>query len=195
MLRIIAALSIVMGLTAHAAAEAVPHVGLELGQTAERLEVPGPTGALVESRDLLSTRLVVGLDYDLVGADRSLVGGRVLGRSALAADVLLGPGRWGLIGEQSARWVRPLTASLALDLGVAVLARVDLERAARSQLDLGVPVALRWAMVHFEWRPSWRVPLGADEEAVFGGTRRQSIDAGLSWLSFGVRVQLDALSW
>lgn len=176
-------------------AEAAPHLGWALGQTAERLEVPGPDGQLAEARDLLSSRFIIGLDYDLLGADQPVAGGRLIGRSALATDVLFGPGRWGLGAEQSARWVRPLAGSLALDVGLALSARLDLDHTARSQLDIGLPLGLRWAMVHVEWQPSWRVPLGADEAEVFGGTRRQSIDSGLSLLAFGVRIQLDALSW
>lgn len=171
----------------------VPHVGLELGQTAERLEVPGAAGTVTEDRDLFSTRLALGLDYGLLGAP--VAGGAIGGRTLLGADVLLGPGRWGLVVEQAAAWRRPLGAGFAARLGLGLTARIDLERTARSQLDVTLPVGVSWSSLELAWRPAWRVPLGSDEADVFGGRRTQSIAPGLSLLAFALRVHLDALAW
>lgn len=171
----------------------VPHVGLEFGQTAERLEVPGAGGPVAEDRDLFSTRLALGLDYGVF--DTPVAGGAIGGRTLLGADILLGPGRWGLVVEQAAAWHRPLGAGFAVRLGLGLTTRIDLERAARSQLDVTLPVGVSWSSIELAWRPAWRVPLGADEADVFGGRRSQSIAPGLSLFAFAARVHLDGLAW
>lgn len=189
--RILVLAALMMPWTAHA--EFVPHVGLGLGQTAERLEVPAGDARSAAERELFSTRLALGVDYPLM--DEPLWGGALVGRSTLAFDLLLGPGRWGLVVDQAAGWHRPLGAGFTAQLGLGLSGRLDLERTARSQLDITLPIGVRWRAVEVVWRPAWRMPLGADSTDVFGGARTQQIASGMTWLAFGVHVHVDALAW
>jgi len=190
------ALLTVLGASGLARADApmafVPHVEAGLGQTGESLTVPsGEATSLTETRDLYTTRLALGLDYGPVG---DLGGGAVRGRSALAIDVLLGPGRRALILEQDLRWHRPL-GPLVIAVGPGLAGRFDLEQPDFSTLEIGLPIGLRWGPVELDWRPAWRVPLGEDEAPVLGSVRRHGASSGINWLALSLRVHLTALAW
>lgn len=171
--------------TGSAAAEVVPHVEAGLGQTAEALTVPAGAGARTETRDLYSTRIAVGLDYPALSLH---------GRTALAGDLLLGPGRWSLVAEQDLRWRRPL-GPLTASIGLGLAGRLELERPSLSTLAIGLPVGLRWGPVELDWRPAWRIPLGEEETAVFGGTRRHGAASGIDLLALALRVHVTTLAW
>lgn len=187
------ALLILAILAGPAAAEVVPHVEAGLGQTAEALTVPSGAGTLTETRDLYSTRLAIGLDYPAL-ADVTPLGGALYGRTALAGDLLLTPGRWSLVAEQDLRWRRPL-GPLAISVGLGLAGRLELERPSLSTLAIGVPIGVRWGAVELDWRPAWRIPLGEEETAVFGGTRRHGAAAGIDLLALALRVHVTALAW
>ncbi len=176
-----------------AAAEVVPHIEAGVAQTGEALTVPAGDGALTETRDLYSTRLAIGLDYPAL-SEVAPLGGALYGRTALAGDVLLTPGRWSLVAEQDLRWRRPL-GPLSIALGLGLAARLELERPSFSTLALGLPVGVRWGWLELDWRPAWRIPLGEEEAAVFGGTRRHGAVSGVDLLALALRVHVTALAW
>lgn len=170
-----------------------PHVEAGVDQTGEALTVPVDRDeSLTARRDLYAARWAAGLEYGpLEGA--TFGGGTVHLRSAVAADVLLGPGRWALTVEQDLRWRRPL-GPLWLAVGPGLAGRLDLERPAFSALELGLPVGLGWGPVELSWRPAWRVPLGEEASGPFD-LRRHGASAGIDWLALSLRVHVAALAW
>lgn len=179
---------------ARAEIDVVPHLEAGAGQTGESLSVPVGDGQRVSAtRDLYALRWALGAEYGPFGG-LAFAGGAVHLRSAVAADVLLGPGRWALTAEQDLRWRRPV-GPLALAAGPGVAARLDLERPGFGTLEIGLPIGLRWGLVELDWRPAWRVPLGEQTVAMLGGERRHGASAGINWLALSLRVHLAGLAW
>lgn len=181
-------------IAALARAEVVPQVELGVGETGEALTVPAASGEVTEERGLYTTRLALGLSYPVLDGLAPL-GGRFAGRSALATDVLLGPGRWALTAEQDLRWQRPLGDDWRLSIGLGLAGRLDLERPAFSTVELGLPVGVGWGPLELDWRPALRIPLGAEEAAVFGGARTHGASTGINLLALALRVHLTGLAW
>jgi hypothetical protein len=64
---------------------------------------------------------------------------------------------------------------------------LDTSVAARSSVELALPVALRFSVVELAWQPAMVIPLGAETSPLLGGSRRVSAKPGLAPLSLVLR--------
>lgn len=170
----------------------MPSVGVELGQTPERLDLSFPGETYEEDRTLWNSRLSFGLDGRFPAVLSSL---DLRSVSELGYGFVHHTGHGLLEVSQSGLLEYGLGGDFALPFGLAFIGTLDTSSSARSSFGLGLPFGIRFRAVEIWYRPSFIVPLGSEEDRVFTGARELSARPGLNWLDFGVRVRLGFLEF
>lgn len=174
-LSLAAALVVLASSPAFAEPRLAPMAGVEMGQSHERLTVKLPGYSAQEDRWLWNTSLMLGLSAPIpalggipLRADSSLTYGKIIhsghGRLSLREDLLAD---------------LPIGAGFSLLVGPGVAFVINTTQASRSSFDLALPLGIRYKWMELLYRPAASIPLGKEEQPVFGGTRQLSARPGL----------------
>lgn len=169
-----------------------PSMGVELGYSPERLEVRFPEETYQEDRRLWNSRLALGVDGRFAGRLATL---GVRSVSEIGYGFVHHTGHGLLQLTQTALLEYAFGGDFALPFGLALQGGLDTSSSARSSLGVGVPLGIRFRGVELWYRPGFVVPLGSEDEPVFGGERQLSARPGLNWLDFGLRLRLGFLAF
>lgn len=151
-------------------------LGLAAGLRSERLQVRAPPLEVDATRPRLDTGLEAGLSLRLPwqlgpAALRSQTQG-MLGLVPASGELLVGVEQQ-LLAEYrlSPAWGLQLGLSGALQVGTA---------SGLGLVELGLPLGLRWGATELLYVPALVLPLGARQELLPGGQRRQELSPGLA---------------
>lgn len=176
---------------ARAEPRVVPLVGVEAGQTWERLAVRLPDTSQQEDRWLWNTGLVAGLGVRLP----SVAGLSLRADSTAGLGVILRTGHGRLDLRETALLSLPLGAKFSAEFGLGAGVVVDTGSVGRSSLELALPLGVRFRSVELLYRPALALPLGAERSPVLGGDRELSARPGLVPFSLSLRFHLGALGF
>ncbi len=186
-----ATLFIATGAHAEQGDRLVPLAGVEVGQSWERLSVTFDGQEQHEDRWLWNTRIMLGLSAKLP----ELGGLPIRTDSTVAFGLVHHTGHGHLDLRQAALLELPLGGGFSVPVGLSAGVVVDTASSERSAFEAGVPVGVRFRFVELLYRPSWSLPLGAEERRVFSGTRERSARPGVVPLDLSLRFHLTGLGF
>ena len=166
-------------------ARLIPWIGAGIERPGERLTIE--SGAAVhDDRSLWVPTLQVGASWRT---------GLVETRGGLGLGLALATGHVPLIAGAQAVAVGELTGTLSVLGGAGLGLRLDASQATRSRALVELPVGLRWRAIELLYVPAVAIPIGSDDQPIFGGERRLSARGGVEWIRIELRVSVPGLSF
>lgn len=138
-----------------------------------------------DTRGLWRARVAVGVDLRL--PERLLPVGRLRAQAALGYGFVFGTADSELTLGGAILWEAALARRFALFPGLSLRAVVDTTAAARSSMEIGLPLGVRVAMMEIVYQPSLILPLGSEARPLLGGERRVGARLGIAPLSLVLR--------
>lgn len=162
-----------------------PLVEIEAALREQRLIADFGSVRAEDTRALWRTRAAAGVDLRL--PERLLPKGRLRAQAAFGYGFVFATGDSELTLGGALLWEASIARRFALFPGLAARFAVDTTEAARSSLEIGLPLGVRVSVMELVYQPSVVVPLGAEPHPLLGGERRLGARPGIAPLSFVLR--------
>lgn len=165
-----------------------PAFEIEAALTTQELVADYGSTHAVATRSLWVSRLSAGVDVRLPA---SLVRRGHLDVLAMAGvGYVFETGDFPVHFGAALRWQTEVARRLSFPIGVSARVVLDTTAPARSSVELGLPIGIRFSVIELVYQPRVVIPLGAASSPLLGGERRIGAKAGVAPIGLVLRCVL-----